>query len=76
MLGGPSLLHGVLPGGGPLAIAVDVLAFGALLFTVLALVVLSEDGSMSRKHKLLVGIVILLVPVVGPAVYLWRRRSP
>lgn len=75
MLPGPSLLHGILPGDGPLAVAVDVLAFGALLFTVLALVVLSEDGSMPRKRKLLIGAGILLVPVVGPAVYLWRTRS-
>lgn len=73
MVGPPSLLHGLLPGDGPLAVAVDILAFGALLFTALALVLVSEDGTLSRRRKLLVGAVVLLVPVLGPAVYLWRR---
>lgn len=71
----PVVLHGLLPGEGPLATLVDVLAFGVLLLTVLALVLLGEDGSMDRRRKLLAGAGILFLPLVGPLVYLWHRRS-
>lgn len=69
-----SLLHGLVPVHGPLGTALDLAAFLALLLTIFGLVLLFEDDPAGRRCWGWAA-VIVLVPVVGPLAYLYRRAS-
>lgn len=69
----PVFLHGLLPGDGALGIALDVAVYGGILLAALGLVALSEDEARHGRTQLAWGAFILLVPLVGPGVYLVRR---
>jgi hypothetical protein len=68
----PALLHG---GSDTLAgVAVELGLFGALLLMAFALVRVHEDRMETRWKWAWAGLIVL-VPVIGPTGYLWRRRT-
>lgn len=69
----PIHLHSLVPAHGALGIVLEVVGFLALLLAALGLVLLSEQDGLGRRRKLAWAGVILLVPVLGPAIYLHRR---
>lgn len=69
-----TLLHGLVPVHGTLGVLLDVAAFLALLLTVLAVVLVFEDGVAGPRRWLWIA-AIVLVPLVGPVAYILHRRS-
>lgn len=66
------LLHGLVPLHGTWGTIANVLAFLALLAACLGLVLLFEDDPPLGR-KLVWGLAIVVVPFVGPGLYLSRR---
>lgn len=67
-----ALLHGLIPVHGTLGTVLDVLFYLSLLLTAFAVVLVSEEDR-ERAWKLKWGAFVVLVPVVGPAIYLYSR---
>lgn len=68
------LLHGLVPVHGTWGTVLNVAAFFALLLTAFAAVLVFEDEVVGKRRWLWIAAIVLL-PVVGPLAYLYKRRS-
>lgn len=68
------LLHGLVPLHGAAGLVLDGLAYLALLLAALALVLLANREAPILPDKLLWGVTILLLPLVGPLAFLLYTR--
>lgn len=68
------LLHGLVPLHGAAGLALEILAYLALLLAALALVLLADRQAPFLPDKLLWGLAIGLLPLVGPLAFLLYAR--